>query len=310
MIQTPTLQLVRPRSVAVAAPQLSPDQDAVVQLGPGSGPVLVWGAPGTGKSTVLVEAAVRRIEARRRRPGAECCCWPRPGWPRPGCGTGFSARLDRSLSTSPARTWASYAFDLLRRAKVEGRLPAPGTRAETAQRPRAGPDHQGTAGRPPAGPGHERRAGRRIWATALHTRGFRQEIRQLFDRVIEYGLSRRGACRAGPRERPAGLGGRCHALRSTGTWWTGASPSAFDPAGIITAGDPALQARPGFPGRRTGPPAAGPGGRHPGGQPGGPPTAGAARPRARTCWSRPARTRWCRASAGPGRTWPAGCASG
>ena len=64
----------------------------------------------------------------------------------------FTARLDRSLSTTPARTWASYAFDLIRRAKAEGILPLSAA-AEAPVRPRAGPHHQGTAGGPrPAWP--------------------------------------------------------------------------------------------------------------------------------------------------------------
>ena len=103
---------------------LSPDQLDAVEVPPGSGPVLVPGAPGTGKSTVLVEAAVRRTLRDGLDP--ERMLILAPG--RLAADTlrdRFTARLDRSLSTTPARTWASYAFDLIRRAKAEGLLPLP-----------------------------------------------------------------------------------------------------------------------------------------------------------------------------------------
>src|SRR5699024_11376685 len=118
----PQLSLVPPAHSERSAPGLSPDQQAVVGLQPGSGPVLVWGAPGTGKSTVLIEAAVQRMERDGVDPGAALLLAPsRLAAAR--LRDGFSARLTKSLSTSPARTWSSYAFDLLRRAKVAGRMP-------------------------------------------------------------------------------------------------------------------------------------------------------------------------------------------
>ncbi|HSU70882.1 MAG TPA: ATP-dependent DNA helicase [Micrococcaceae bacterium] len=233
MIQTPTLQLVRPRNVAVAAPVLSPDQEAVVQLGPGSGPVLVWGAPGTGKSTVLVEAAVKRITTDGLDPAGVLLLAPsRLAAAR--LRDRLSARLDRSLSTSPARTWASYAFDLLRRAKVEGRLP----HLERAPKLLSGPEqdliikellegHRQGLGKAPRWP--EDLGG------ALATRGFRQEVRQLFDRVIEYGLSPAELAALGRENgRPdwiaaASLYGE---YRDVVDW---GKSGAFDPAGIITA---------------------------------------------------------------------------
>jgi superfamily I DNA/RNA helicase/RecB family exonuclease len=233
MIQTPTLQLVRPRSVAVAAPQLSPDQDAVVQLGPGSGPVLVWGAPGTGKSTVLVEAAVRRIEADGVDPAGVLLLAPsRLAAAR--LRDRLSARLDRSLSASPARTWASYAFDLLRRAKVEGRLP----HLERAPKLLSGPEqdliikelldgHRLGLGKAPRWP--------EDLGEALHTRGFRQEIRQLFDRVIEYGLSPAelaGLGRENGRPDWVAAATLYEEYRDVVDW---GKSGAFDPAGIITA---------------------------------------------------------------------------
>ena len=88
------------------------------------GPVLVPGAPGTGKSTVLIEAAVRRAVLGGVDP--ERILILAPGrLAADSLRDRFTARLDRSLSTTPARTWAAYAFDLIRRAKAEGILPLP-----------------------------------------------------------------------------------------------------------------------------------------------------------------------------------------
>lgn len=155
----------------------------------------------------------------------------------------FTARLDRSLSTTPARTWASYAFDLIRRAKAEGILPLP---------------------RPPkllSGPeqdliikelleGHFRPGLELPWpedlGAALPTRGFRQEVRQLFDRIIESGRT---------AEDLVVLAARCHRP----DWVAAAAlyseyrdvldlrmPEAFDPAGIITAARQIFQDAPDF----------------------------------------------------------------
>ncbi|MET1065543.1 MAG: hypothetical protein ABWX85_11310, partial [Arthrobacter sp.] len=56
------MRLLAPRKLHSAVPVLSADQLAAVDVPHGSGPVLIPGAPGTGKSTVLVEAAVRRAQ--------------------------------------------------------------------------------------------------------------------------------------------------------------------------------------------------------------------------------------------------------
>lgn len=221
---------------------LTADQLAAVDVPHGSGPVLVPGAPGTGKSTVLVEAAVRR--ALRDGVDPERMLILAPG--RLAADTlrdRFTARLDRSLSTTPARTWASYAFDLIRRAKAEGILPLP---------------------RPPkllSGPeqdliikelleGHAQPGLELPWpedlGAALQTRGFRQEVRQLFDRIIESGRT---------AEDLVDLARRCHRP----DWVAAAAlyaeyrdvldlrmPESFDPAGIITAARQIFQDEPDF----------------------------------------------------------------
>ncbi|MET4061490.1 superfamily I DNA/RNA helicase/RecB family exonuclease [Arthrobacter sp. UYP6] len=237
------LQLVGPSAATAQAPQLSPDQQAVVDLPAGSGPVLVLGAPGTGKSTVLVEAAVARI-SRGLDPAGLLLLAP-TRLAAAELRDSLSARLQGTLSTSPARTWASYAFDLIRRAKAEGRLPyltrAPKLLSGAEQdviikELLEGHGQQGI----PALPWPE------SLDLALPTRGFRQEIRQLFDRIIEYGIS---------SEQVADLGRR----HNRPDWVAAAAlyaeyrdvldirmPEAFDPAGIITTALQILESDPEF----------------------------------------------------------------
>ncbi|MHA7220819.1 ATP-dependent helicase [Arthrobacter sp. RHLT1-20] len=237
-----SLRLLPPRKQHSAVPVLSADQLAAIDVPHGSGPVLVPGAPGTGKSTVLVEAAVRR--AQRDGLDPERMLILAPGrLAADSLRDRFTARLDRSLSTTPARTWASYAFDLIRRAKAEGILPLP---------------------RPPkllSGPeqdliikelleGHAQPGLELPWpvdlGAALQTRGFRQEVRQLFDRIIESGRT---------ADDLVVLAGRCHRP----DWVAAAAlyaeyrdvldlrmPEAFDPAGIITAARQIFQDAPDF----------------------------------------------------------------
>ncbi|MGO4803578.1 ATP-dependent helicase [Arthrobacter sp. 2MCAF15] len=236
------LRLLPPRTHHSAIPVLSPDQLDAVEVPPGSGPVLVPGAPGTGKSTVLVEAAVRRTLRDGLDP--ERMLILAPG--RLAADTlrdRFTARLDRSLSTTPARTWASYAFDLIRRAKAEGILPLP-------RQPKllSGPEQDLIIKELLEGhalPGLELPWPEDLDA-ALQTRGFRQEVRQLFDRIIESGRT---------AEDLVMLARRCNRP----DWIPAAAlyseyrdvldlrmPEAFDPAGIITAARQIFQDFPDF----------------------------------------------------------------
>lgn len=188
-VSPPSLRLIPPAKGQLFAPQLSADQQAVVEQPPGSGPLLVWGAPGTGKSTVLLESAVRRIEQHNAEPDQILLLAPsRLGAAR--LRDMLSARLQGTMSSSPVRTWASYAFDLIRRAQVEGVLAS--SAPERPPRLISGPEqdllirellegHREGLVSGPQWPDDLREA--------LGTRGFRQEIRQLFDRVIDNGLT-------------------------------------------------------------------------------------------------------------------------
>ena len=239
---SPGLKLLPPRRIHAEAPSLTSDQQAAVDVPQGSGPVLVPGAPGTGKTTVLIEAAVTRVFRDGVDPERMLILAP-TRLAADSLRDRFTARLDRSLSTTPARTWASYAFDVLRRAKAEGVLPL-------SRPPRllSGPEQDLII--------KELLEGHRLpglelpWpddlAGALETRGFRQEVRQLFDRVIESGLTAADLAHLGRRcDRPdwiaaAGLYAEYRDVLDL------RMPEAFDPAGIITAARQIFQDVPEF----------------------------------------------------------------
>ena len=237
------LHLVGPSAATAQAPELSPDQQAVVDLPAGSGPVLVLGAPGTGKSTVLVEAAVARI-ARGLDPAGLLLLAP-TRLAAADLRDNLSARLQGTISTSPARTWASYAFDLIRRAKAEGRLPyitrAPKLLSGAEQdviikELLEGHGQQGIPALP--------------WPDsldlALPTRGFRQEIRQLFDRIIEYGISSGEVADLGRRHNRPDWVAAAALYAEYRDVLDIRMPEAFDPAGIITTALQILQSDPEF----------------------------------------------------------------
>lgn len=101
--------------------ELDPAQRTVVDLSAGHGPVLVLGAPGTGRSTVVVEGVARRIAAGTDpqrilvlTPSRESAATLRDL---------VSRRAAATISTPLVRAWQAYAFDVLRRAQSEGLMP-------------------------------------------------------------------------------------------------------------------------------------------------------------------------------------------
>lgn len=213
----------------------------LAELEAGHGPVLVLGAPGTGKSTALLQTVVRRLEAGHP---AEALLVIAPSRTAAGdLRDRLSAASDTTFSEPAVRTWAAYAFDLIRRARLLGFLPA----VERPPRLLSGPEQDTLIGQILSGHADGITAGP-AWpeslGEAIGTRGFRKEIRELFDRLAEYGVE------AGELQ---DLGKRC--LRPE---WTASaelyqeyrdlldlgSNEAFDPAGLITAAADLLEDHP------------------------------------------------------------------
>ncbi|MEH0111080.1 ATP-dependent DNA helicase [Tersicoccus sp. MR15.9] len=232
----------RDAGIGSGAPTLDPAQRAVVEAAAGHGAQLVLGAPGTGKSTVLIERAVHAVDAGTDAAGLLLLAPSRRSATR--LRDLLSARLDRTVASSPARSWQAYAFDLLRRARVEKflTLPAPPRLLSGAEQDQIIADllsgHRAGLGAP------------LVWPPdlddALRTRGFRQEVRQLFDRLTEYGLTAEDLARLGTdRGRPDWVAA-ARLYREYRDVLDLRMPEAFDPAGIITEARRVLQDNPAF----------------------------------------------------------------
>lgn len=193
-------------------------------------PLLLLGAPGTGKTTRLLELAATHLDG-----GAD------PArllvlTPSRISATRFREALMACISTTvsfaPVRAWQAYAFDVLRRAHIGGYLPG----IDFAPKLLSGPEqdvlikellegHRAGHGRVLTWPDDLREA--------LDTRGFRHEIRDFFDRLAEYDLGAdevAALASAQGRQEWAALATlyteyrQIRALRA---------PNAFDPAALI-----------------------------------------------------------------------------
>ena len=110
MTSQPTYRLVRPRA-SFGVPELDDDQRKVVDH-PG-GPLLVLAGPGTGKTTTLVEAVVRRIEDGTHPDQVLALTFSRKAAEQ--LRDRVTARVGRTMSTSIGRTFHSFAYGLVRR---------------------------------------------------------------------------------------------------------------------------------------------------------------------------------------------------
>jgi superfamily I DNA/RNA helicase len=106
-----TYRLVPARRLATAAPALDAAQQAVV--GHVGGPLLVLAGPGTGKTTTLVEAVVDVIDRRGVAPESVLVLtFSRKAAEQ--LRDRIAARLGRTLGTTMAATFHSFAFGLIR----------------------------------------------------------------------------------------------------------------------------------------------------------------------------------------------------
>jgi superfamily I DNA/RNA helicase/RecB family exonuclease len=237
------ITLVRPRSEPTAPLSPDPVQAEVIQRRQGSGPVIVFGAPGSGKTTMLIEAVAARVERDGLSPGSVLALAPtRTASAR--LRDLLSARIGGTVQEPMARTPHSYAFGVLRRARVLDGDPPP--------RLISGPEQDRVLADMLAG--HAEGYGTQPqWPASTseqirELRGFRDELRELLMRAVERGLT------------PADLADLSRS-QNRPEWFAAAqvmaeyldvtalsSPGAYDPAGIVDAatevllGDPELLA--------------------------------------------------------------------
>ncbi|MCD1145762.1 ATP-dependent helicase [Kocuria sp. LUK] len=237
--------LVPPPGTEQARPPWRPtaDQAAVTALGPGCGPRLVVGGPGTGRSRVLVELAARRIRDGLDPDRLLVLTPSRLSAAR--VRDDLTAAVAATMSSPPVRAWQSYAFDLLRRARNEGLLPG----VDRAPKLLSGPEQDVLVAELMAG--HALGEGAAVvWPRdlqeAVGTRGFRQEVREVFDRMSEHDLAPEQLRRLGrAMDRPdwaaaAALRAEYQAVRRL------RMPEAYDPAALVSEAARLLEAQPEF----------------------------------------------------------------
>lgn len=227
--RVPTIRLTRPlRSAAPPAPD--PAQAEVIAHRQGEGPLVVLGAPGTGKTTTLVEAVAARIE-RDGVPADGVLVLAPSRQAAAGLRDRLSARLARTVTEPLARTPHAYAFGLLRRVRVlDGDVP-----------PRliSGPEQDRVLADLLAG--HEEGGGRiprwpaEITPEVRALRGFRDELRDLLMRAVERGLAPEDLAALGRREDRPDWVAAADVLDEYLDVTSLATPGAYDPAGIVDA---------------------------------------------------------------------------
>ncbi|MGY2065190.1 ATP-dependent helicase [Blastococcus sp. SYSU DS0619] len=224
----PVYRLLPGEPPRTTAPSLDPTQQAVVDH-PG-GPLLVLAGPGTGKTTTIVEAVARRIDAGidpeqilvltfSRKAAAELR-------------TRITSRVARTIREPLARTFHSYAYGVLRRAAVLRGDPPPRllTSAEqdavVAELLRGDAEGVGTVRWPDD------------LAPALATEGFRAELRELLLRATERGI---GPARLAAWGRETGREHWVHAAafqqqyENVSDFWVASrgDASGYDPAELV-----------------------------------------------------------------------------
>jgi superfamily I DNA/RNA helicase/RecB family exonuclease len=234
-------RLVRPAPRGSAVPALEPGQQAVVDHA--GGPLLVLAGPGSGKTTTLVEAAVRRVADGADPESLLLLTFSRRAATE--LRERITARLARTTREPLARTFHSYAFGLLRAQAV--------ARGERGPRLLSGPEQDLVVRELLGG---EVELGTGQWPAefrpALLTRGFATELRDLLLRAVERGV---GPARLANWGRDRGRDDWVAAAHFFDEYLdvtalsAGDGPEAYDPAELIRAAldalatDPELLAR-------------------------------------------------------------------
>nr|WP_269330101.1 ATP-dependent DNA helicase [Kineosporia babensis] len=226
----PAVRLVGPSEGP--AELLVPDQAQaqLVARRQGSGPVVVFGAPGTGKTAMLIEAVAARVERDGLWPGSVLAIAPtRLASAR--LRERLSARIGGTVQEPISRTPHSYAFGLLHRAMAFDGIPSP--------RLISGPEQDRMLADLLAG--HAEGQGRApSWPDATgeeirQLRGFRDELRDLLMRAVERGLTPEDLRRLGRQQGRPDWAAAAEVMSEYLDVTALSTPGAYDPAGIVDA---------------------------------------------------------------------------
>ncbi|WP_404285832.1 ATP-dependent helicase [Glutamicibacter arilaitensis] len=206
-------------------------------------PTLVTGAPGTGKTTALLDIAVAHLDA--GLDPLQLLIIAPTRLTAAGIRDDLSRRADQTFTEPVVRTWSAYAFDLIRRARLEGLLP----NLERAPRLLSGPEQDTLIGNLldghqkglTAGPGWPEDLG-----LAIETRGFRKELREFFDRVSELGLDPVDIAELGEQANRAEWLSAARFYQEYRDLLDLGSAEAFDPAGLMTRAAQLFEQHPDF----------------------------------------------------------------
>ena len=232
-MSAPAFRLLRPTPRAAPALELDGGQRRVVEHG--RGPLRVLAGPGTGKTTTLVEAVARRIE--RGVPVEDILMLTFGRGAAAELRDRVAARLERVIREPLARTLHSYAFGLLR--------VAANARGEEPPRLLSGAEQDVILRELIRGDLADRRT---AWPAelrpALRTRGFAEELRELYLRAGERGVSPVRLTELGERHN------RADWVTAAGFWQqyldvsSAQRPGSFDAAELIQAAIRTLRADP------------------------------------------------------------------
>ena len=235
------VQLRRAPALAVDAPQLDDEQQAVLET---RAPLVrVLGAPGSGKTTTAVELVVDRVVWGGLTPD-ECLLLTSTRVAAARLRERVTARLGRTSTEALARTHSAFGFGILRReAALKGAEPPrliSGPEQDVVLRELLAGHARGDSPRPPW-PQH--------LDVALDKRGFRGELRDLLMRAVEHGIeSDRLAALGREHGRPEWVAA-AQVLAEYDQVTAFSRPGAYDPAWILTAAADLLEDDPAALGR-------------------------------------------------------------
>lgn len=206
------------------------EQAALLDRRQGSGPVVVFGAPGTGKTTMLIESVAARVGRDGLAPAAVLALAPtRTAAAR--LRERLSARIGGTVQEPVCRTPHSYAFGLLRRAGALEGAPPP--------RLISGPEQDHMLADLLAGHA-EGLVPAPVWPDSTTDeirllRGFRDELRELLMRAVERGLTPADLMLLADRHDRQDWRAAAAVLAEYLDVTALSTPGAYDPAGIVDA---------------------------------------------------------------------------